>query len=43
MRNKKPTMSDWQDLYDAAIEFKKEKPWQWLYDARPYLRTKSGR
>ncbi|MDK2836736.1 MAG: hypothetical protein PWP21_1513 [Thermosediminibacterales bacterium] len=33
MRNKKPTMSDWKDLYDAAMEFKKEKPWQWLYDA----------
>ncbi|WP_304459388.1 DUF7309 domain-containing protein [Alicyclobacillus sendaiensis] len=25
-------MSEWQELYDAAIEFRNLAPWQWMYD-----------
>jgi len=25
-------LSEWQELYDAAIEFRNLAPWQWMYD-----------
>lgn len=28
----KPTTEDWQQLYQAAIDFKKAKCWEWMYD-----------
>jgi len=30
---KSPTMNEWKALYQAAEEFKKVAPWQWLWDA----------
>nr|PZN07278.1 MAG: hypothetical protein DIU64_12635 [Caldicoprobacter oshimai] len=30
--NGSPTMDEWRELYQAAIEFKNAQPWQWLYD-----------
>ena len=28
-----PTMSDWQALYQAALEFKEIEAWTWMYDS----------
>ncbi len=32
MKDKSPTIVQWKDLYSVAIEFKKLKPWEWMYD-----------
>ncbi len=28
-----PSLQDWKDLYDAAIEFKNTAPWDWMHDS----------
>ena len=28
----KPNLDEWGQLYQASIEFKKIKPWEWMYD-----------
>jgi len=33
MKPNKPTLNDWKRLYDAAIEFKRVRPWTWMSDA----------
>lgn len=33
MKDKKPSINEWKDLYSAAIEFKKLKPWDWMWDS----------
>lgn len=30
--SKKPNIEDWKQLYEAAIEFKKAKCWEWMYE-----------
>jgi hypothetical protein len=30
--NQAPSLQDWKALYDAAIEFKKAAPWDWMHD-----------
>ncbi len=30
--DKQPSLSEWKELYAAAIEFKKIEPWTWMYD-----------
>lgn len=30
--NDSPTKEQWQELYQAAIDFKQAEPWTWLYD-----------
>ena len=32
MNDKPPSIQEWKDLYEAAIEFKKIKPWNWMWD-----------
>jgi len=32
MKEKPPTIQEWKDLYKAAIEFKKIKCWDWMWD-----------
>jgi hypothetical protein len=32
MKEKTPSMEEWQRLYDVAIEFKKLECWGWMYD-----------
>ena len=32
MSNKLPSIQEWKDLYDAAIEFKKMECWNWMWD-----------
>jgi len=32
MNEKSPTIEEWRSLYQVAIEFKKLKPWEWMYD-----------
>ena len=32
MNDKPPSIQEWKDLYDAAIEFKKLKCWDWMWD-----------
>ncbi|MEA2020844.1 MAG: hypothetical protein U9N08_00025 [Candidatus Caldatribacteriota bacterium] len=32
MNDKKPSIQEWRDLYEAAIEFKKIRPWDWMWD-----------
>jgi len=32
VKDKPPTIQEWKDLYEAAIEFKKIKPWDWMWD-----------
>ena len=33
MKELQPSMDDWQQLYDAAVEFKKLKCWEWMLDS----------
>ncbi|NSW91625.1 MAG: hypothetical protein HPY74_13305 [Firmicutes bacterium] len=32
MKEKAPKLEEWRQLYQAAIEFKNMKPWEWMYD-----------
>ena len=32
MNDKPPSIQEWKDLYEAAIEFKKMKCWDWMWD-----------
>ena len=32
MNDKKPSIQEWEDLYKAAIQFKKMKCWNWMWD-----------
>ena len=32
MSSKSPKFEDWEKLYQAAVSFKKLKPWEWMYD-----------
>ena len=32
MNDKPPSIQEWKELYDTAIEFKKVKPWDWMWD-----------
>lgn len=32
MNDKPPTIQEWKDLYEAAIEFKKIECWDWMWD-----------
>ena len=32
MNDKKPSIQEWEDLYEAAIQFKKMKCWNWMWD-----------
>ena len=32
MNDKPPSIQEWKDLYEAAIEFKKIKCWDWMWD-----------
>lgn len=29
---KKPTLEQWEQLYNAASEFKQSECWRWMYD-----------
>ena len=33
MKELQPSMDDWRQLYDAAVEFKKLKCWEWMLDS----------
>jgi hypothetical protein len=33
MTNNKPSLAEWRALYQAASEFKKLTPWEWMYDS----------
>jgi len=32
MNDKPPSIQEWRDLYDAAMEFKKKECWNWMWD-----------
>lgn len=32
MKDKSPSIQEWENLYSAAVEFKKLKPWEWMWD-----------
>lgn len=32
MKDKSPSIQEWKNLYSAAVEFKKLKPWEWMWD-----------
>jgi hypothetical protein len=32
MNDKPPSIQEWKDLYEAAIQFKKTKCWDWMWD-----------
>lgn len=32
MNDKPPSIQEWRDLYDAAMEFKKTECWNWMWD-----------
>jgi len=32
MNDKPPSIQEWKDLYEAAIQFKKTKCWNWMWD-----------
>lgn len=33
MSEKPPSIEQWKELYDAAVEFKKLAPWDWMFDS----------
>jgi len=33
MNGKSPTLQEWKDLYDAAIEFQRNECWNWMWDS----------
>ncbi len=36
MKESQPSINDWQRLYDAAVEFKKLKCWEWVLDSNTF-------
>ena len=33
MNDKSPSIEEWNDLYAAAVDFKKLKPWNYMWDS----------
>lgn len=33
MTDQPPSLEQWKDLYDAAVEFKEAEPWDWMWDS----------
>jgi len=38
MNDKPPSIQEWKELYDAAIEFKRKECWNWMWDTYGFIR-----